>query len=70
MFVDIFDRARQRGEIGDGHDLELLAAVGPALVFQRMLLCCQPLTSGYVDRVIDGVIMPLVSTSIPRKGCS
>ena len=61
---EIFQRARERGEVAEGHDIELLAAIGPALVFQRLLMSCQPLTRGYVGRVIDEVILPLVANPI------
>jgi AcrR family transcriptional regulator len=64
---EIFLRASERGEVADGHDLDLLATVGPALFFHRLLLSGKPLTRHYVGRVIDEVILPLAGAESPRK---
>jgi AcrR family transcriptional regulator len=64
---EIFIRARERGEVADGHDLDLLATVGPALFFHRLLLSGKPLTRHYIGRVIDEVILPLAGAESPRK---
>jgi AcrR family transcriptional regulator len=63
----IFERARARGEVAPGHDLELLATIGPALLFHRLLLSGKPLTRHYISRVIDEVVIPLAGAPSPRK---
>lgn len=63
----IFERARERGEVADGRDIELLASVGPAILFHRLLLSGKPLTRHYIGRVIDEVILPLAGAPSPRK---
>jgi hypothetical protein len=67
MLVELFTRARDRGEVADGHDIELLASVGPAILFHRLLLSGKPLTRDFIDRVIDEVILPLAGAPIARK---
>lgn len=63
----LFERARDRGEVADGHDIELLAEIGPGIVFHRLLLTGKPLTEEFILRVIDEVILPLAGTPIFRK---
>jgi AcrR family transcriptional regulator len=67
ILAAIFTRARERGEVADGHDIELLAAVGPAILFHRLLLTGKPLTREFIGRVIDEVILPLAGNPLPRK---
>lgn len=63
----IFERARDRGEVAEGHDLELLATVGPAVILNRLLLTGRPVTRRYVTRVVDDVILPLASAAVSRE---
>ena len=63
----VFTRARARGEVAGGHDIELLATVGPAILFHRLLLSGKPLTRHFVCRVIDDVVLPLAGTTLERK---
>jgi AcrR family transcriptional regulator len=63
----IFERAQERGEVAPGHDIELLATVGPALLFHRLLLSSKPLTRHFIARVIDEVVIPLAGAPSPRK---
>ncbi|MFL6139199.1 MAG: TetR/AcrR family transcriptional regulator [Frankiaceae bacterium] len=64
---EVFERASERGEVAPGHDIELLASVGPALLFHRLLLSSKPLTRHYISRVIDEVVIPLAGAPSPRK---
>jgi AcrR family transcriptional regulator len=67
LLRQLFARARERGEVADGHDIELLAAVGPAILFHRLLLTGKPLTRDFIGRVIDEVILPLAGNPLPGK---
>lgn len=58
--MQIFDRARQRGELTDDADLDTLWYLGPALVFFRTLLLGEPVDPAFVRHVVDDVLLPLL----------
>lgn len=58
-------RARERGEVPPQRDLELLAGLLPALIFQRVLLHGAPPDSAFARRVIQEVILPLATAPSP-----
>lgn len=55
----VFERARQRGEIGDGFDVELAIDMACAPVFYRRLLSGAPVRAGDGERIVamllDGI---------------
>jgi AcrR family transcriptional regulator len=53
-------RARERGEIGDGIDVQFVADVLPSMMFQRLIVQGSPGGPDYVARVIDQVLRPLL----------
>jgi hypothetical protein len=57
----IFERARDRGEVRDDVDLDLLAPSLPGIVLHRVFLLGDAATPDLVARVIDQVILPAVS---------
>jgi hypothetical protein len=57
----IFERARDRGELRDDVDLDLLAPSLPGIVLHRVFLLGDEATPDLVARVIDQVILPAVS---------
>ncbi|MDJ0386161.1 TetR/AcrR family transcriptional regulator [Streptomyces sp. G-G2] len=57
----VLRRAVKRGEVAPQRDLELLAGLLPALVFQRVLLHGAPPDSAFARRVIREVILPLAA---------
>jgi len=57
----ILARARDRGEIAPDKDLELLVPLLPALVFHRTQLIRRAVSRDYVTRVIDEVLIPLLT---------
>ncbi|MEV0846333.1 TetR/AcrR family transcriptional regulator [Streptomyces sp. NPDC049954] len=61
----VLRRAVERGEIAPQRDLELLAGLLPALIFQRVLLRGAPPDSAFVRRVIQEVILPLATSQAP-----
>lgn len=56
----IFDRARERGEIRDDVDLDLMAAALPGILLHRQFLLGDPIDLTSIERVIDQIILPAV----------
>ena len=54
----LFDRARERGEIGPEVDIGLLAPALAGIVMHRFILVGEPPTRELVTSVIDQIIMP------------
>jgi len=57
----IFERARDRGELRDDVDLDLLAPALPGIVLHRVFLLGDEATPELVTRVIDEIILPACS---------
>lgn len=55
----LLERAQDRGEVPADRDIALIASVGPAMVFYGRAFSNQPFTPEYMERVIDGVLLPL-----------
>ncbi|TGO06723.1 TetR/AcrR family transcriptional regulator [Serinibacter arcticus] len=55
----LLERAQARGEVPAGRDLDLIAAVGPAVIFYAKAFSGEPVTPDLLERVVDGVILPL-----------
>ena len=65
MSSTVWDRARERGEVDDEVDLELVVSALPGIVlFNALMLGLEP-TPEYIERVIDHIILPAV-TAGPR----
>lgn len=60
-YAAIVERARARGEIVDEADTELIADVVPAMIFYRLLDLDEPLEGGYYERIVDALIVPLLT---------
>jgi AcrR family transcriptional regulator len=45
----------------DNGKLKLLADVGPALLFYQLLITGKPIEMGYVEHIVDDLIIPLIS---------
>lgn len=58
VVVQIFERARARGEIGPDVDIALLAPTLPAVVLHRVFLMGEQPTPDLVARVVDEIILP------------
>jgi AcrR family transcriptional regulator len=54
----IFDRARERGEIGDDVDIALLAPALPGIVLHRVFLLGEEATPDLIARIVDQIIIP------------
>ncbi|GAA3823312.1 TetR/AcrR family transcriptional regulator [Cellulomonas soli] len=57
----VLERAQARGEVPAGRDLEMIAMVGPALLSYHKLANGGSLEEGFVERMIDEVIVPLAT---------
>ena len=61
MVHDILRRGADRGEIDPGRISTLVARTGPALVIETFLLTGAPPPGGELARIVDTVVMPLLS---------
>ena len=59
---EIFDRAVARGEISPDLDLELVSSALPGIVLHRIFLLGEAGTPDLVERVIDEIILPAVTS--------
>ena len=59
----IFERARDRGEISEDVDLDLLAPALPGIVLHRVFLLGDAATPELITRVIDQIILPAARRS-------
>jgi AcrR family transcriptional regulator len=57
--VDVFVRARARGEIASDVDINLLWQVAPSMIFFRMLIAGEPVDREFTERLVDNVVVPL-----------
>jgi len=66
-FTSILDRAVARGEL-PGRDgvSALFADVAPSLVHTRVLLSLEPVDDAFVAELVDRILLPIVSPSIPN----
>lgn len=64
----IFQRAVDRGEIGPGVDVELLASLGPATSMFRAVYHQKPPSREAMLHLIDTVILPAAGLSAPVQG--
>ena len=55
----LLERGVERGEVPAGRDLDLIASVGPAMVFYSKAFSDEPFSVAVMERVIDGVLLPL-----------
>lgn len=63
MVVDIFNRARDRGDLAAGADVEMLWQLAPSIISFRVLLAGEPVDRAYVKRLVDEVVLPLAQRS-------
>jgi AcrR family transcriptional regulator len=63
----IYQRARERGEIRDDVDLDVLVPALPGIVLHRLFLLGDPPTPDLIARVIDQVILPAAAAD-PARG--
>lgn len=62
-FREIVHRAVRRGEVDVVPTRDLIGAVFPAMVFQRIAVVGRPMDTAYVERLIDQVLLPLLGVA-------
>jgi AcrR family transcriptional regulator len=63
--VAVLERARGRGEVSDGADIQFLVDVVPAMLVFRHLMTPHAVDDAYVDRAVDEVWLPLLTQTPP-----
>lgn len=59
-FDAVLGRAAASGELPGSTDRALLAEVSSALLFSRLFVTGGPLDAGFVEHLVDAVLMPLI----------
>jgi AcrR family transcriptional regulator len=62
-----YQRAQARGEIHDDLDLDLFAPALAGIVLHRSMVLGEPLTEQLVERVLDQIILPAVTSGMALK---
>lgn len=57
--IDVFARARTRGEIDPDVDIDLLWQVAPSMIFFRALIAGEPIDHAFAERLVDDLVAPL-----------
>jgi AcrR family transcriptional regulator len=65
----VFERARERGEVAEGVDLDLLAPALAGIVLHRIFLLGEEATPDLVADIVDQVILPAAAgAGTPHRG--
>lgn len=59
----VLQRAQARGEVGPGADLDLFAAILPAMKFHDVVVRNQPRTAGRMRQIIEEILLPACAAS-------
>ncbi len=62
--LDMLVRAQRRGEVGPGADLELLAAIIPAMSFHKVITEGTLPDACFVERVVKDAFLPAVAATL------
>jgi AcrR family transcriptional regulator len=61
LMLEVFLRARARGELSTDVDVDLLWQLAPAMLFFRVLLAGQPIDEELPRKLVDQVVIPLAA---------
>jgi AcrR family transcriptional regulator len=67
-WLKVAERARDRGEIAEGVDLDFVLALLPALCSYFGVVRGQHLDESFVERLIDEVVFPVAQRTTPKRG--
>ena len=69
-FREVFERAVARGEMPDGHDLDVLARLFPALALQQLVMSGELPDTRFACQIMNEVVHPLATAPAAhtRKG--
>lgn len=59
----VLQRAQTRGEVGPGADLDLFAAILPAMKFHDVVVRGEPRTAGRMRQIIEEILLPACAAS-------
>jgi AcrR family transcriptional regulator len=62
------ERARERGEIAEGVDLDLVLALLPAMCSHFGVVLGQTLDEAFIERLIDEVVVPVAQRTATKRG--
>ncbi|WP_179220360.1 TetR/AcrR family transcriptional regulator [Rhodococcus sp. NCIMB 12038] len=65
-FREVFERAVARGEMSDGHDLDLLAGLFPALALQQLVMSGELPDTEFARQIMDEAVYPLATAPAAR----
>ncbi|MBD8607874.1 TetR/AcrR family transcriptional regulator [Aeromicrobium sp. CFBP 8757] len=60
VITAVLQRARDRGELAAGVDVDMAASLVPSLMLQRVLMTGQPAGRAYAEKVVGGVLLPVL----------
>jgi AcrR family transcriptional regulator len=67
MMRGLLERAQARGELRDDIDIDMVAAVAPAMIAYRKMVAGQRIDDEFVVQMIDTVILPLATGRQPTS---
>ncbi len=65
VFGAVIARAAARGDVPATTDAALLAEIGSAVLFSRLLVTGEPLDDGFIEHLVDAVLMPALRQPSP-----
>lgn len=68
VFAEVWARAEQRGEVGQGMSGSIVAEATSALMVQRWLLTGLPVDRAFTDGMLETVVLPLLRLHRPHAG--
>lgn len=68
VFAEVWARAEQRGEVGQGMSGSIVAEATSALMVQRWLLTGLPVDQAFTDGMLETVVLPLLRLHRPHAG--
>jgi AcrR family transcriptional regulator len=66
-FRTVFERAVARGDMPDGHDLDLLARLFPALGLQQLMTSGELPDTRLACQIMDEAVYPLATARVPPR---
>jgi AcrR family transcriptional regulator len=62
---DLFERAKARGEIATGRNLDTLALVAPAMTVYQLMVINKPLDRAFYAALVDEILLPMATGKPP-----
>ncbi|SDC57550.1 transcriptional regulator, TetR family [Sanguibacter gelidistatuariae] len=65
LITELLERARLRGEVPPGRDIEMIATVGPAMISYQKMTTGRPIEPEFFEQLIDKILVPLATGTTP-----